>query len=84
SGLVAGAATIWLCVESYALNIDYFSMASFAYGGVPATVPGTIEAELFDLGGEGVGYSDTTPANKPNGVRRPTLETTCRRLTFVK
>lgn len=34
-----------------------------AYGGVPATVPGLIEAEEFDYGGEGVGYSDSTIAN---------------------
>ncbi|CAN0357655.1 unnamed protein product, partial [Scytosiphon promiscuus] len=31
----------------------------------------TIEAELFDLGGAGVGYSDTTADHQPNGVFRP-------------
>ncbi|CAN0186325.1 unnamed protein product, partial [Laminaria digitata] len=35
------------------------------YGGTVTTVPGLIEAEEFDLGGEGVGYSDTTPVNIP-------------------
>ena len=35
-----------------------------AYKGVAATVPGVIEAEEFDEGGEGVGYSDTTSGNK--------------------
>lgn len=34
-----------------------------AYGGVPAVVPGVIEAEEFDTGGEGIGYSDTDPGN---------------------
>lgn len=34
-----------------------------AYGGVPAVVPGVIEAEEFDNGGEGVGYSDFDPGN---------------------
>jgi hypothetical protein len=29
-------------------------------------VPGTIEAENFDTGGEGVGYHDTTPGNQGN------------------
>ncbi|CAN0573326.1 unnamed protein product [Laminaria digitata] len=54
---------------SYALNIDYFTMKQeFAYGGVPATIPGKIQAEKFDVGGEGVGYSDTTAGNQPNGV----------------
>lgn len=33
------------------------------YGGVAAEVPGLVEAEEFDLGGEGVGYSDTTAVN---------------------
>ncbi|CAN0573147.1 unnamed protein product, partial [Laminaria digitata] len=38
------------------------------WGGVPATVPGMIQAEEFDTGGEGVGYSDSTDGNK-KGVR---------------
>jgi hypothetical protein len=33
------------------------------YFAAPAAVPGTIEAERFDRGGEGVGYHDWTPAN---------------------
>ncbi|CAM9131675.1 unnamed protein product, partial [Laminaria digitata] len=71
-GLAAGSQTIWLCFISNALNIDYFTMNhAFAYEGVPATIPGKIQAEKFDMGGEGVGYSDTTAENKPNGVFRP-------------
>lgn len=34
-----------------------------AYGGVPAVIPGVIEAEEFDTGGEGVGYSDVDVGN---------------------
>lgn len=34
-----------------------------AYGGVPAVIPGMIEAEEFDTGGEGIGYSDVDPGN---------------------
>lgn len=34
-----------------------------AYNGVAATVPGVIEAEEFDEGGPGVGYSDTSAGN---------------------
>lgn len=33
------------------------------YLGEAAVVPGTIEAEAFDYGGEGVGYLETTPGN---------------------
>ena len=39
------------------------------YGGTPWPVPGTIEAENFDLGGEGVGYSDTTAENLGDSYR---------------
>ncbi|CBN76107.1 Endo-1,3-beta-glucanase, family GH81 [Ectocarpus siliculosus] len=44
--------------------------ASSAYGGIPAVIPGMVQAEKFDHGGEGVSYSDTTPGNS-GGVFRP-------------
>ena len=34
-----------------------------AFGGDPAPIPGAVEAEEFDEGGEAVGYSDTTASN---------------------
>lgn len=40
------------------------------YGGMPAPVPGRVLAERFDLGGEGVGYHDTTFGNS-GGLFRP-------------
>lgn len=43
--------------------------ASGPYLGTPAHVPGIIEAEAFDYGGEGVGYHDTSPGNS-GGVSR--------------
>lgn len=36
---------------------------SVAFGGIPASIPGTVQAENFDIGGEGVAYSDTDPVN---------------------
>lgn len=36
--------------------------------GVPAVVPGTVQAEEFDEGGEGVAYSDSSEGNN-KGVR---------------
>ena len=33
------------------------------FGGTPAAVPGTFEAEHFDRGGQGVGYRDNVPGN---------------------
>ena len=40
------------------------------FGGVPAVVPGQVEAEHFDLGGEGLGYHETTSANEGGQYRR--------------
>jgi hypothetical protein len=39
------------------------------YSGSPIAVPGTIEAEQFDDGGEGVGYHDTTSGNSGGTFR---------------
>lgn len=40
------------------------------YGGSPREVPGVIEAEDYNLGGQGKGYSDSDPANT-QGKYRP-------------
>ncbi|CAN0224965.1 unnamed protein product, partial [Ectocarpus sp. 13 AM-2016] len=40
-----------------------------AFDGVPASIPGRIEGEEYDYGGEGVGYSDTDAGNN-GGVSR--------------
>lgn len=42
---------------------DEAPVQSFAFGGIPAAVPGRIEAENYDVGGPGVSYSDTNPEN---------------------
>ena len=55
---------------------------SEAYGGVPASIPGIIEAEEFDYGGEGVGYSDTTTSNT-GGVSYACLFTNRRLVTSI-
>jgi probable HAF family extracellular repeat protein len=41
------------------------------YGGTPRAIPGTIQAEDFDEGGEGVAYHDSGP-NNAGGAYRPT------------
>ncbi|RPI21413.1 MAG: carbohydrate-binding protein, partial [Actinobacteria bacterium] len=38
--------------------------------GAPVSLPGRVEAENFDKGGEGVSYSDVSPSNE-GGVYRP-------------
>jgi len=44
------------------------------YSGSPAPVPGTIEAENFDNGGEGVAYHDTTPGNSGGAYRQSDVD----------
>ncbi|MFM8984625.1 MAG: PVC-type heme-binding CxxCH protein, partial [Planctomycetia bacterium] len=42
------------------------------FGGKPVTIPGTVEAEHFDLGGEGTAYHDLDDANQGVASREPT------------
>ncbi len=39
------------------------------YNGIPAAVPGTVEAEDFDIGGEGFTWHDADPMNIPGKYR---------------
>src|SRR5712692_4888784 len=39
------------------------------FSGAPIAVPGSFEAENFDLGGEGVAYHDNTPGNQGGQYR---------------
>src|SRR4029077_5220456 len=43
--------------------------SSSPYGGTPAAVPGVIQAENFDNGGEGVAYHDSTSGNAGGSFR---------------
>lgn len=73
-GLSVGRATFWLCVISSNFNMESFAMeaattsaptssSSGAFGRAPAVIPGIVQAEDFDNGGEGIAYSDTDPGN---------------------
>jgi beta-glucosidase len=54
----------------YSLSeFDVFSQPQLPYGGVVSTLPGRIEAENYDTGGESVAYFNTTVGN-PGGVYR--------------
>ena len=49
---------------STAVNITVVTPPpSTPFGGTPAAIPGLIEAENFDDGGQGIAYSDTTSGN---------------------
>ena len=56
-----------------AADINWIDVAPAAggsspYSGAPAALPGTIQAEDYDKGGEGVGYHDTTSGNSTGGL----------------
>ena len=44
------------------------------YGGTPLRLPGTIEAEDYDTGGEGVAYHDTNAGNKGGQYRTDAVD----------
>ncbi|MDD2239706.1 MAG: carbohydrate-binding protein [Kiritimatiellae bacterium] len=49
---------------------DVIVRAHGPFGGAPTAVPGHVEAEQFDLGGQELGYHETTPINE-GGKYRP-------------
>lgn len=49
---------------SFLFTTQIFAQSSGAYGGQAWPIPGIIEAEDFDLGGEGVGYHDSDNLNQ--------------------
>ena len=66
-------------LDSTGVKRDYFSIVKGAsapsppsatpYGGSPRAIPGIVEAEEFDGGGEGLAYHDTTSGNKGGSFR---------------
>ena len=50
------------------------SGGSAPFGGTAATLPGTLEAENFDQGGEGVAYHDSTPGNDGGQYRSTNVD----------
>jgi hypothetical protein len=50
------------CGES-ASSAQAVTAGAGPYGGTARPVPGTIQAEDYDLGGQGVGFNDTTAGN---------------------
>lgn len=65
--IMAGA---WLCRAAAAGESTAAVTKPFA--GTTAVIPGTIEAEHFDLGGDGQGYHDLTDRNHGAAYREPT------------
>src|SRR5262249_54016282 len=72
--LEAGTHNLGIVCEEQWFGLDAIEIAaagaSTPFSGTPAAVPGIIEAEDFDLGGEGVAYHDTIAGNE-GGQYRP-------------
>jgi lysophospholipase L1-like esterase len=60
----AGYQAIANCV-----NLSFFGTAEAPFGGTPAAIPGTVQAENYDTGGQGVAYNVTSINGTDNGYR---------------
>jgi hypothetical protein len=70
--LPIGEHVLRVLYESAGVNLNWLrvSRPGSPYGGVPWMVPGKIEAEDFDVGGENVGYR--SPGGEPTVIYRST------------
>lgn len=62
----SGAVTTSSAITVIVIN----SVSQSPYGGTPASIPGTIQAENYDLGGQGVAFNETTSGNSGNATFR--------------
>jgi hypothetical protein len=71
--LPAGTQTLTLNEDNAGWNIDSIAFASTnsegPFGGTPAAIPGTVKAENYDTGGQGVAYHVTSANGTDNGYR---------------
>lgn len=69
--LPAGQQVLTIDQDTAGWNLNYVAFASTGgpYGGTPAAIPGTVQAENYDLGGQGVGYNVTSVNGSANGYR---------------
>ncbi|MGD0940213.1 MAG: carbohydrate-binding protein [Terracidiphilus sp.] len=69
--LPAGTQTLTLDEDNGGWNIDTasFALANAPYGGTPAAVPGTVNAENYDTGGQGIAYNVTSTNGTDNAYR---------------
>jgi endonuclease/exonuclease/phosphatase family metal-dependent hydrolase len=79
--LAAGTQVLTLTFDTGGMNFHYAKVTSTGsatitpptgptpYSGSPVALPGTVEAEKFDNGGEGVAYHDTTAGNNGGAFR---------------
>ncbi len=79
ANLGAGTQVMTLYADTSGYNLDYVAIAQSGggavasglspYNGSPSALPGTIQAEDFDNGGEGVAYHDSSSGNTGGAYR---------------
>ena len=72
TSLSAGQHVVRVVLDTGGYNVNWISFATTGegpYGGTPWAIPGKIEAENYDIGGQNVAYYDTTPGNTPGKYR---------------
>jgi len=79
--LPAGQQVLTLSEDNSGWNITHATFAVLpgaAYGGVPAAIPGTVQAENYDVGGPGIAYNVNSSNGTGNSYRSDgvDLETT--------
>jgi beta-glucanase (GH16 family)/uncharacterized protein involved in high-affinity Fe2+ transport len=81
--LPAGQQTLTINQDTAGWNLNYVTFTSASggegpYGGTPAAVPGTVQAENYDTGGQGIGYDVSSTNGSANSYRSDgvDLETT--------
>ena len=79
--LGAGVQQMTLLFDTGGMNFQYARVTAVSstggsgpFSGSPSAVPGTIEAENFDNGGEGVAYHDTTGGNTGGQYRNTDVD----------
>jgi hypothetical protein len=56
------------------VSITVTAITQSPYGGTAISLPGKIEAENYDLGGQGVAYNDATPGNSGGAYRNDDVD----------
>jgi hypothetical protein len=51
------------------VTVNTVTATQSPYSGTPANIPGTVQAENYDLGGQGVAFNDATPTNDGGAYR---------------
>ena len=66
---VAAVNSVGTSAQSTQVSATPTAGAEGPYGGTPAAIPGTVQAENYDTGGQGVGYNVTSVNGSDNGYR---------------